>query len=323
LNNQTAPRVDVSPLVRALEVLGDPWSFLVLQEAFFGVRRFDDFQKTLGVARNTLTDRLTRLVEDEMLRRRPYQSRPERHEYRLTRRGLDTYPYALSLMRWGDDWLAGGGGPPIMLHHRTCDHQLQPLAVCGACEQEIRAEDVAIPPVGSPMSMVAGGGRRRYSSRPELYSAGRPTSVGRALTIVGDHWGFLVLWLAFAGVTKFDQFHGQLGIARTVLAARLDRLTEHGVLDRRRYKDRPRRYDYHLTPKGLALCPILLTLFDWGRRWFDSEPLPTPVLHKTCGAPMRVSVVCRHCRETVQPSDVRISAELSLGREAGQALRQR
>lgn len=111
---------ELSPLDYALTAIGDPWSFLVHQEAFFGVRRFSDFQRNLNIARNTLTDRLNMLVEFGLLDKRKSEERSDIYEYRLSRRRNDTYPYALSLMKWGDEWLAGNEGPPVVLRHELC-----------------------------------------------------------------------------------------------------------------------------------------------------------------------------------------------------------
>src|SRR3954470_9045942 len=102
-------------IARALEVLGDRWTLLVIRDAFMGVRRFDDFQRDLGVARNVLTDRLTRLVEDGILEKRRYQERPERFEYRLTEKGLDLWPVLVSLMKWGDRHAPAEAGPPTLV----------------------------------------------------------------------------------------------------------------------------------------------------------------------------------------------------------------
>src|SRR5829696_1928700 len=93
-------------LFRAMDVLGDRWTMLVLREAFMGVRRFTDMQRDLGVARNVLTDRLNTLVDLGVLERRQYQDRPVRHEYRLTSMGKELQPAILSLMNWGDKYLS-------------------------------------------------------------------------------------------------------------------------------------------------------------------------------------------------------------------------
>jgi DNA-binding HxlR family transcriptional regulator len=121
------------------------------------------------------------------------------------------------------------------------------------------------------------------------------------LATIGDRWGFFVLWLAFAGVTRFDHFHGILGVARTTLA---DRLVEWGLIKRTRYRERPARYDYRLTPRGQALCPVLLTVSDWGNRQPEPAKAPAAALHKSCGESLSTVVIGDHCREPVTAHDV-------------------
>src|SRR3712207_8670659 len=94
-------------VARALEIIGERWTILIVRDAFMGVRRFDDFQRSLGVARNVLNARLHRLVEAGVLERRRYQERPPRYEYRLTEMGRDLWPAVVALMQWGDRHLAG------------------------------------------------------------------------------------------------------------------------------------------------------------------------------------------------------------------------
>src|SRR5687768_7420595 len=100
-------------VARTLDVVGEWWTMLIIRDAFRGVRRFEDFQRSLGIARNVLTARLQRLVDEGVIERRPYQDNPLRHEYRLTAKGLDLYPVLVSLMQWGDRWKAGRAGPPL------------------------------------------------------------------------------------------------------------------------------------------------------------------------------------------------------------------
>ncbi len=129
-------------VARTLEILGDRWTLLILREVFFGVHRFDLFQKNLGVARNILTDRLKRLVEHDILERQQYQEHPPRYEYRLTERGRDLYGLILGIIRWGDRWLDGGGGAPLLLHHESCGHDLTPVTVCAHCGEEVKPPEV-------------------------------------------------------------------------------------------------------------------------------------------------------------------------------------
>src|SRR3954453_17362438 len=123
-------------VARALEVLGDRWTLLVIRDAFLGLRRFDDFQRDLGVARNVLTDRLGRLVEEEILERRRYQERPERFEYVLTAKGRDLWPVTMALLRWGDRHYATGGAPRLV-RHRGCGGEITERLRCDRCGADV------------------------------------------------------------------------------------------------------------------------------------------------------------------------------------------
>src|SRR5437764_10439990 len=118
----------VCSIAGTLELVGERWTLLVLRDAFLGVRRFDDFQRSLGIARNVLQARLQRLVDEGVLERRPYHDHPPRYEYRLTDKGIDLWPIIFTLMRWGDRHLYSDG-PPVVLEHRGCggapdDHRI-------------------------------------------------------------------------------------------------------------------------------------------------------------------------------------------------------
>lgn len=124
-----------------LDVIGDRWTMLILRDSFRGVRRFDQFQRDLGIARNLLADRLTKLVDHDVLEKRLYQAHPPRYEYRLTPRGVDLSPALVALMRWGDKWLAGGN-PPVALLHDRCGQPLDQAFVCWTCDQTITPLDI-------------------------------------------------------------------------------------------------------------------------------------------------------------------------------------
>jgi len=129
-------------VARALSVVGDRWTLLILRDAFLRTRRFEHFQKSLGITRHRLADRLAKLVRHGILTRVPYQDGPVRYEYRLTEKGLDLYPVIVSLVGWGDRWMAGKAGPPIRLHHRDCGHAISPVFACPECAKPITARDV-------------------------------------------------------------------------------------------------------------------------------------------------------------------------------------
>ena len=125
---------------RAMEILGERWTFLILRESFYGVRRFSDMQRNLGIARNILSTRLQTLVANGILERRLYQEEPPRHEYRLTEAGRDLYPAIVTLMRWGDRHLSTD--PPVVLRHNSCGHEADPLLVCSHCHEELDPHEV-------------------------------------------------------------------------------------------------------------------------------------------------------------------------------------
>ncbi len=136
------------PIARSLSVVGERWTMLVLREAFMGTRRFEDFRQRTGAARNVLSDRLDKLVQNEVLERCPYQEKPARHEYRLTEKGLDLYPVLMALVRWGDRWLDEGRGRVIEHRHKECGHVMQMEAVCSECRETLdpRTVEIALGP---------------------------------------------------------------------------------------------------------------------------------------------------------------------------------
>jgi DNA-binding HxlR family transcriptional regulator len=124
-------------VARTLSVIGDRWTLLVLRDAFLGVRRFEQFQRDLGTTRHILSDRLSKLVDHGILQRLRYQQKPDRYEYRLTGKGLDLQPVLLALAGWGDHWMAGETGPPVVYVHRTCGQQIAPALTCPDCGEAI------------------------------------------------------------------------------------------------------------------------------------------------------------------------------------------
>ena len=131
---------------RAMEVLGERWTFLIVREAFFGVRRFTELQRNLGIARNILSARLQTLTRAGILEKIRYHEEPERYEYKLTARGRDLYPAIVSIMRWGDEYLAGDAGPPLLLFHQECGHHAEPTLVCSHCREPLDPRKVTPEP---------------------------------------------------------------------------------------------------------------------------------------------------------------------------------
>jgi DNA-binding HxlR family transcriptional regulator len=135
-------RLHADSVGRTLSLVGDRWTIMILREAFFGVRRYAQLARNLEIPRPTLSRRLRKLVDAGLLDRVLYSSEPERHEYRLTQAGRDLFPAVIALMRWGDAYLAGAEGPPIVLHHETCGSITRPHLTCEVCGGEIDTHNV-------------------------------------------------------------------------------------------------------------------------------------------------------------------------------------
>lgn len=139
-------------IARALAVIGDRWTLLVLRDAFLGVRRFDDFHRRLGISRTLLNARLAGLVAAGVLRRERYRQRPPRDEYRLTPRGLALHPVMLAVAHWGDVEFGGAEGPPVLRRHKGCGHDFAPVVTCSECGEPVepRAVEAHVGPGGNP-----------------------------------------------------------------------------------------------------------------------------------------------------------------------------
>jgi DNA-binding HxlR family transcriptional regulator len=139
-------------VARTLDIVGEKWALLAVREVFLGNRTFDEMVRRTGAPRDTLAARLRTLVGAGILERRPYCEHPARYEYHLTEAGRDLHPVIVTLMRWGDKYLAGAAGPPLVLRHR-CGHRVVAQVVCEACGEPLQARDTR--PVTMP---ITGGG---------------------------------------------------------------------------------------------------------------------------------------------------------------------
>lgn len=148
-------------LARAISVVGDRWTLLILRDCFLRVRRFEDFQERLGITRPILASRLKKLVDQFVLTKVAYQQRPLRYEYRLTPKGLDLYPVVMALVHWGDVHMAGKKGRPVLHRHGLCDKDFDPVMVCSECGEPLAARQVHVHPgpgVKNPRHLPPGSG---------------------------------------------------------------------------------------------------------------------------------------------------------------------
>ena len=145
--SQTSPTYDLDcSVARTLEHIGERWTFMILRDAFYGIRRFDDFRASLGIARNILAKRLAKLVDAGIMRKELYQEHPPRFEYRLTAKGRDLVPILTAFLAWGDRW-ESDATPPVQLIHTDCGHTMHHEAVCSECGGRIDAFNLRMDPV--------------------------------------------------------------------------------------------------------------------------------------------------------------------------------
>lgn len=133
-------------IARTLDVVGEPWSPLILRNVYVGITRFEQLQQSLGISRKVLTERLKWLAENGVLERREYSSRPPRHEYTLTAKGLELCDLLLVMVRWGDRWTAGEAGPPVLYRHHACGEISHVELHCSVCDRPMRATDIDVLP---------------------------------------------------------------------------------------------------------------------------------------------------------------------------------
>lgn len=294
-------------VARTLDIIEDGWTFLILREVFFGVHTFGKFRENLQIPRATLSQRLSRLVDEGLLKRKPYTKSGTRYDYHFTGKGVDLYPVMLALIRWGDTWLLGEReSPPLALYHNACENWIRSKVVCSACGGDLQARDVTYrdgPGAGWDAEPALKQNRR--SRTPLGKRLGRGCSVGRSLDIIGDRWTFMVMRETFFGVRRYDDFSTRLGIASNILSDRLQKLVDAGLLKKTPYQDKPKRFEYRQTEMGTDLYGAYLAMIAWGDRWLAGNKGPPLLLkHKKCGADFTAAVVCSHCTEPLRAWDM-------------------
>jgi len=306
--DNTGHLIAASAVARALNIIGDRWSLLILRDIFLGRHRFEELREHTGAPRGTLTKRLQDLVYQGVLYRNPYQSAPSRFEYRLTDKGLDLYPWALAVWHWELQWGADDASwslPPV-LKHKACGKKVIPLYTCGECHRELRPKDVsyAAGPAadGAEPALVPGAQRRAKVNRNNR--TGADTSLFHVTDAIGDRQTALVVSGAFWGLHRYDDFQRELNIATNVLADRLKLLVEVGIFTKVAYQDNPPRYEYRATRKANDLYPLILSLHQWGSKWLEDKGAVLTLIHNCGKEAFEINMVCNQCKEKLNPGDV-------------------
>jgi len=300
-----------SSAARALNLIGDRWALLVLYAAFMGVNRFEGFIAMTGMARSLLVDRLGRLEAAGVLERRPYQTRPARHEYHLTAMGKDLYDSALMLLGWEMRWRLDPACPSHQIIHSPCGQPLRPVLVCQACAGPVKVRDIVLSP--GPGAGFEPAPRARHSRRasdvPGTEGVGGVPlhpMLERSIEVLGDRWTAHLVAASFYGLTRFKDLQAHLMVATNILTDRLSRLVERGMLERRLYQTRPERWEYRLTQEGRDFFPLIAALMAWGDRWLSGEAGPPEILTHNCGARLVPVVRCGACEGAVDVKTTRM-----------------
>jgi DNA-binding HxlR family transcriptional regulator len=294
-----------SPVARSFAVVGDRWAGLILRDAFLGVRKFEAFRKRSGAARGTLSSRLKALVDSGILQHHRYQDSPTRFEYRLTKKGLDLYPFIMSVWDWETRWSIETHIPPD-LRHKTCGQAMRPLFQCSACHTEVGLRDVSYQrqaELGPPETMPPRFQRRSASKQNS--SQGVDRAFFHVLDIIGDRWTGLVIAAMYFGLNRYDEIATALGIATNILSDRLKILVAAEILEQVPYQQKPARYQYRLTEKGAALYPIALQLHEWAIRWlFENDKPAIALFHVPCNKSLETELVCSACKQALNVHNV-------------------
>ncbi|GAC21683.1 winged helix-turn-helix transcriptional regulator [Paraglaciecola arctica] len=303
-----------NPVARALKIVGDRWTILILRDAFLGRHKFSEFREYSKIARGTLTNRLEFLIEHEILHKVPYSQSPPRFEYKLTPKGLALYPWALMVWEWETHWgkHSDSNMPSVLIHNVDEQHTLKPICICRHCQNEVTYKDVervhdhnvADIPVKNVVDTISAQRRSRGNTVSDS-----DYRLGHIIEIIGDRWSTLIVASVFLGLSRYDDFHQQLGIATNILADRLKLMVDLGVFTRNIYQESPPRYEYKLTDKGESLYGMTMAIRQWVLDYFPPMERTFKLIHSACGSDLDVDVICAECLHKPQTEKVHFSSQ--------------
>jgi DNA-binding HxlR family transcriptional regulator len=284
------------PLRRALELLGDQWTLLILQSLFLRVRRYEELRRRLGVSPTALSGRLRDLVDAGVLTKVPYRDGGRtRQEYRLTGRGLELWPLLISIWAWEREWVDGRRDVLPTLVHLDCGRETAAPLGCASCVLPVDPRDVVAHRADRTEVVTTSKRFRRKDAEP---LSGDPLMFfPDTMELLGDRWTTGILVSALLGARHFSEFERELGIGPGVLSDRLSRLVEVEVLRTEPGTTRTDARAYLLTAKGRAFFPALAFIADWSG---DTLSLT----HTTCSQPLRPTLLCETCGKPLERAAV-------------------
>lgn len=305
----TAKLVRTCSIWRALEVLGDVPTLLILESIWLGDRRFDRIKSRTCLSKPLIAQRLKALAENGVIERRIYCEKPPRYEYPLTEKGRALFPVTMMLLRWEKTWSARSSALGMVLMHSDCGQIAMPEPMCGHCQQIAKPQDIEWCE-GPGLSMMEPDYTRRRQHRNRQAIAENLSLFTDSAELLGDRWAGLVMRAIFTGLHKFDEILEDSGVASNILSDRLAWLVEYGFLKASLYQTNPDRFAYQPTEKSFDYLPILLVLQRWGDSYYGSEEGPPIILHhKICGSKLDIYAGCRNCKGELQLRNVTMLAD--------------
>lgn len=302
-----APSHILQTIADGLDLIANRWTLSILQAAFQGCCRFDDFLSQTGISRATLSRRLEELTLNKILIKTP-SDHPRRFLYVFSERGLGLLNASLLARELEAAW---SGQPPRPLKHTSCGHAFHAKLICQHCKEELHDKDITWQQLAHGRDelqelnqlqalSIKGQGKRPRESAVFKNSAG-DNKQSIVANIIGDRWCLLIIIANLLKVERFDDFLKLLNIAPSTLNARLKLFQEQGLMVKQQYQDKPPRFNYQLSKKGLMAGRFISELRQWilaGEE--QGKAISSQLIHKTCGASLQQQLVCGHCNEAPQ-----------------------
>ena len=271
-----------------LDAIGDGWVLAIVGALLVAPASFEEIVSGLGVPRSTLSNRLRHMQSHHLLE----EGAREDRLYALSSKGRDLIILLRMVEQWDSVWATPRSAAMRVVAPNACGHHAPILLGCAHCSGKVHAQGMKI-----------------LMTRRNLPAADLPTirrarvlekdeerHVVSAQRLIADRWTGMISAAAFLGTRKYSDFLQALGIGPNVLAGRLERMLQDGVMERVRYSDTSDRQEYRLTERGLATYPIVVALLAWGHKWVDPEDDPGwAVLHKNCVEWFEPVFVCAEC----------------------------
>ena len=300
-SSKTKKLIKTCSIWRALEIVGDTPTLLILEAYWLGERRFDGFCKQTGLLKTVVSDRLKRLINNNCLVKIAYCERPRRYEYKATEQLIDFHPLALAMLHWERTWNRKPGKISVTLTHTHCGNETNPIPVCKCCRTPIDPRQVAWKTGPGVGYMEAEYSRRRRQSAATEHDT---RLFDEIIQVIGNRWATLILRSLFSGINQYQEILQDTAMATNILSDRLAELCQNELVVKIPVPEDSRKVQYKLTEKGMSIYPILLTLLQWGDRWRPApEGPPLLLTHTTCGNPLELEMACSVCDTEMLPAD--------------------